>query len=135
MHILTLIAPDQYTIIHAPLKIIKVLIEELLSASGIQSAANQAAAAADFADEEGDDDSWEDVPNVLDLGLGSTKADLMAFGDGSGSFMRQRDDETQSYLTEFFISAASENTAGFNELYGLLNEDEKLKLNELAHQQ
>jgi hypothetical protein len=117
------------------LKIIKVLIEELLSASGLQSAANQAAAAAaEFADEEGDDDSWEDVPSVLDLGLGSTKAELMAF-DGAGSFMRQRDDETQAYLTEFFIKAANENIAGFNELYGLLTEEEKLKLNELAHQQ
>ena len=111
------------------------LIEELLSASGMQSAANQAAAAAaEYADEEADDDSWEDVPNILDLGLGSTKAELMAFGDGSGTFIRQRDDETQAYLTEFFIKAANENVAGFNELYGLLTEDEKLKLNELAHQ-
>ena len=42
------------------------LIEELLSASGMQSAAAQAAAAAaEFADEEGDDDGWEDVPNTL----------------------------------------------------------------------
>jgi hypothetical protein len=70
--------PDQFTIIPASLKIIKVLIEELLSASGIQSAANQLAAA-EFADEEGDDDGWEDVPSVLDLGLGTTKADLMAY--------------------------------------------------------
>lgn len=83
------LAPDQYTIINASLKIIKVLIEELLSASGLQAAASHAAAAAaEYADEEGDDDSWEDVPNILDLGLGSTKAELMAFGDGAGSFMR-----------------------------------------------
>lgn len=58
----------------------------------------------------------------------------MAYGDGSGSFMRQRDDETQAYLTEFFIKASSENIAGFNELYGVLTEEEKVKLNELAHQ-
>jgi len=125
--------PDQFTIIPASLKIIKVLIEELLSASGIQSAANQAAAAAEFADEEADDDGWEDVPNVLDLGLGTTKADLMAFGEGQGSFMRQRDDETQAYLSEFFIKATNENIAGFNELYVALSDEEKLKLNELAH--
>jgi len=77
--------PDQFTIIPASLKIIKVLIEELLSASGIQSAANQMAAA-EFADEEGDDDGWEDVPSVLDLGLGTTKADLMAYVYSRDSF-------------------------------------------------
>ncbi|RFU32070.1 hypothetical protein B7463_g4248, partial [Scytalidium lignicola] len=125
--------PDQYTIIPASLKIVKVLIEELLSASGVQSAVNAAAAAAaEFADEEADDDSWEDLPNTLDLGLGSTKADLMAYAEGSSSFMRQRDDETQAYLSEFFVKAARENIAGFNELYAALTEDEKRKLNELA---
>ncbi|RAL61137.1 hypothetical protein DID88_010476 [Monilinia fructigena] len=123
--------PDQYTIIPASLKIVKVLIEELLSASGLQNAAT-AAAAAEFADEEGDDDSWEDVPNVLDLGLSSTKADLMAFGEGRGSFTRNRDDETQAYLTEFFVKAGRENVGGFNELYNALTDEEKGKLQELA---
>lgn len=124
--------PDQYTIIPAPLKILKVLIEELLSASGISAAANAAQAAAEYADEEADDDGWEDVPSTLDLGLGTTKADLMAYGEGQGSFMRQRDDETQAYLTEFFIRAGRENVAGFNELYEALSGDEKTKLQELA---
>ena len=133
---LTTLDPDQYTIIPAPLKIIKVLIEELLSASGMQSAAAQAAAAAsEFADEEGDDDGWEDVPSTVDLSLGSMKAELMAWGEGQGSFMRQKDDETQAYLTEFFIKASRENVAGFNELYGALTDEEKLKLNELAASQ
>lgn len=101
----------------------------------MQSTAAQAAAAADLADEEGDDDGWEDVPsNFLDLGLGSTKAELMAWGEGQGSFVRQRDDETQAYLKEFFIKASRENVAGFNELYGALTEEEKMKLNELAQQ-
>lgn len=131
--VLTAPDPDQYTIIPASLKIIKVLIEELLSASGIQNAASQAAAAAEFADDE-DDDGWEDVPSTLDLGLGMTKEELMVFADGSANFTRQRDDETQAYLTEFFIKAAGDNTAGFNELYGALTEDEKLKLQELAQQ-
>ena len=49
--------------------------------------------------------------------------------------MRQRDDETQAYLTEFFIKASNENVAGFNELYGALTDEEKTKLNELAQQQ
>ena len=125
--------PDQYTIIPAPLKILKVLIEELLSASGHTTAANAAAAAAASYDDEGaSDDGWEDVPSVLDLGLGSTKAELMAYGEGQGSFMRQRDDETQAYLTEFFVKAGRENLAGFNQLYEALSEGEKEKLVELA---
>jgi hypothetical protein len=123
--------PDRYTVIPASLKIIKVLIEELLSASGVQNAAT-AAAAAEFADEEADDDNWEDVPSTLDLGLASTKADLMAFGEGQGSFMRQRDDDTQIYLSEFFVKAGRENVAGFNDLYALLTDEEKMKLQELA---
>lgn len=123
--------PDQYTIIPAPLKIIKVLIEELLSASGQQNAA-MVAAAAEFADEDGDDDSWEDAPNVLDLGLSSTKADLMAYGEGRSGVMRNRDDETQAYLMEFFVRAGRENVGGFNELYEQLEEGEKAKLMELA---
>jgi len=46
--------------------------------------------------------------------------------------MRQRDDETQAYLTDFFVRASTENIAGFNELYGLLTDEEKAKLEELA---
>lgn len=128
--------PDQFTIIPAPLKIVKVLIEELISASGHQSAAAAVAAAqAEFADEEGENDDWEDLPNTLDLGLGATKADLMAYAnEGSASFMRQKDDETQQYLVDFFLKAGSENVAGFNELYAVLTDDERGKLNELAGQ-
>ncbi|ELR02111.1 hypothetical protein VC83_09490 [Pseudogymnoascus destructans] len=123
--------PDQYTIVPAPLKIVKVLIEELLSASGVQNAAT-ALAVADFADEE-DDDGWEDLPSILDLGSGAAKADLMAYAEGlGGSFMRQRDDETQAYLTDFFVRASTDNIAGFNELYAQLTDEEKAKLEELA---
>jgi importin-9 len=124
--------PDQYTIIPATLKILKVLIEELLSASGANAAATAAAAAAaaEFADEENEDDGWEDEPDAIDLSLGSTKADLMQFIEGSGA--RQRDDETQAYLTDFFLKAARENVANFQEWYNMLTEEERDKLNELA---
>ncbi|KAI1280003.1 armadillo-type protein [Xylaria sp. FL0933] len=126
--------PDQYTIIPAPLKILKVLIEELLSASGLASAPNAAAAAAaEFADEDNDDDSWEDDPDTIDLNLGSTKADLMGYLDASN--MRHRDDETQQYLSEFFVAAARENIAGFGEWYNNLTEEEKGKLSEMANTQ
>lgn len=131
----TFLDPDQYTIIPAPLKILKVLIEELLSASGVQAAANAAAAAAnEFADEDEDEDNegWEDEPgDTLDLSLGSTKAELMGWIEGS-SGSRQRDDETQAYLSDFFIRAARENVAGFQDWFGMLTEDEKLKLQQLA---
>lgn len=135
--------PDTYTVIPATLKILKVLIEELLSASGAQGAANAAAAAvAEFADadllsedgEGGDDDGWEDDGDgTLDLSSLGVRHDLMSFMEGSN--IRQRDDETQAYLTEFFVTAARENVAGFQDWYALLTEDEKAKLNELAAQQ
>ncbi|KAI0193136.1 armadillo-type protein [Astrocystis sublimbata] len=126
--------PDQYTIIPAPLKILKVLVEELLSASGLASAPNAAAAAAaEFADEENDDDGWEDDPDALDLNLGSTKADLMRYLDASN--MRHRDDETQQYLVDFFVAAARDNVAGFEEWYNNLSDKEKSKLSEMANTQ
>lgn len=81
--------PDQYTIVPAPIKIIKVLVEELLSASGsarsidgknaaeIANAAEETGSAGvggDGSDEEGD---WEDEPGgALDLNLGTTKQGL-----------------------------------------------------------
>ena len=123
--------PDQYTVIPASLKIIKVLVEEMVSASGATAAADAASlavAAAEFEDD--DDDNWEDDDNVLDLSLGSTKADLMSFMEGG---QRQRDDETQAYLTEFFMRAARENISNFQEVYNNLTEEEKTKLNELAN--
>ncbi|KAK0620236.1 armadillo-type protein [Immersiella caudata] len=129
--------PDQFTIIPAPLKIIKVLVEELLSASGLNAAANAASAVAtaQFVDADSDDgdDAWEDEHDTLDLALGSTKADLMAWGESMSS--RQRDDETQAYLVEFFVRAARENVAGFNAYFEMLSEDEKSKLRELAKEQ
>lgn len=126
--------PDQYTIIPAPLKMVKVLIEELVSASGARAAANAAAAAvaaSNLDDEDDDDDGWEDEDNVLDLSLGATKSDLMSFVEGGGQ--RQRDNETQAYLTEFFIRCGQENVANFQEWYNLLSDEEKAKLNDVAN--
>lgn len=124
--------PDQYTIIPAPLKIIKVLIEELASASGAGAAANAAAAAmaaTDF-DEDDAEDGWEDDDDTLDLSLASAKADLMSFMEGGPQ--RRPDDETHSYLTEFFVQCGRENVANFQDWYGMLSEDEKVRLNQVA---
>lgn len=119
--------PDQYTLIPATLKIVKVLIEELLSASGARAAAMAANAEVESDD---DDDGWEDDDDTLDLSLRTTKAELMSFAEVGGQ--RQRDDETQAYLTDFFIRCGRENVANFQEWYGMLTDDEKAKLNELA---
>lgn len=124
--------PDQYTIIPAPLKIIKLLIEELLSASGARNAADAAAAAlaanADLESDD-DDDGWED-DDTLDLNLGISKSELMSFTEGGGR--RYKDDETETYLVEFFVRCGRENTAGFHIWYSMLSSEEKAKLSELA---
>ncbi|RSL71941.1 hypothetical protein CEP54_001060 [Fusarium duplospermum] len=124
--------PDQYTIVPASLKIIKVLIEELISASGQRAASNAAAAAvaaARYDDELSDDEGWEDDDGTLDLSLGTTKAELMSFSEVG---QRQRDDETQAYLADFFLRCGRENTANFQDWYNMLTEEEKTKLNEVA---
>jgi hypothetical protein len=126
------IDPDQYTLIPATLKILKVLVEELLSASGTRDASNvAAAAAADFVDADSDDgdEGWEDEPSgTLDLSLPSTRAELMRLAEDGN--MRSRDDETQRYLTEFFINAAREPTDGLRHWVNMLSQDEKAKLDE-----
>lgn len=120
--------PDQYTLIPAPLKILKVLIEELLSASGVNRLAAAAAEYGDDEDDEGnDDDGWEDV---LDLGLASTRKELMAYGEGS--YSRQPDDETQAYLANFFVRCSEQNLGSYQQLHPLLTDEERGKLRELA---
>lgn len=121
--------PDQYTYISAQLKIVKVLIEELLSASG--NRALEAAAAE--VDEDGDeDDDWEDETNeILDLGTGMTKSQLMAYGaDDSASVTRSRDDETQAYLLRFFHEQAQK--PSFGEVFNLLTPEEQDKLRSMS---
>lgn len=125
--------PDRYTTVPAPLKIVKVLVEELVSASGNREL--DAATAATLEEEGSDDgDDWEDVPgNVLDLGLGVTKQELMAFGEGGseGVFgVRKRDDETQAFLLEFFREASTK--PGFQELFAALTPNEQEKLRSLG---
>ena len=104
-------------------------MEELLSASGRVDAAAAAVAANENAEGEGgsDDDEWEDEPGgFVDLGLGSSKAELMAYGEDDPLAARQRDDETQAYLLEFFRATAQK--PGFNELFASLNPGEREKL-------
>ncbi|RAH58600.1 importin beta-5 subunit [Aspergillus piperis CBS 112811] len=124
--------PDRYTTVTAPLKIIKVLVEELAAASGNKEIDAATAAALE---EEGsdDDDEWEDMPgNTLDLNLGVTKQELMAFGEGGSESVfgvRRRDDETQAFLLNFFREAATK--PEFQQLYAALTPAEQEKLQSL----
>jgi hypothetical protein len=123
------IGPDQWSIIPATLKILKVLIVELQSASG---AALDASAAAELAEDEGSDDQdWEDEPNpFVDLGSGFSKEQLMAFAAEEPGGGRQRDDETQGFLVEFFKRAAG--SEGFVQEFEQLTEEERGRLRESA---
>jgi len=122
--------PDQYTTVSAQLKIIKVLVEELLTASGGRPL--DAAAAAELDEEGSDDGEWEDDANdFLDLGSGMTKAQLMAYGaEDSAATSRGRDDETQAYLLEFFHGQA--NKPAFGEVYQSLTTEEQQKLQSMS---
>ncbi|KAL4951828.1 armadillo-type protein [Aspergillus filifer] len=125
--------PDRYTTVPAPLKIVKVLVEELAAASGNKEidAATAAALEEEGSDE---DDEWEDVPdNVLDLSLGVTKQELMSFGEGGTESVfgvRKRDDETQSFLSDFFRNASTK--AEFQQIFAALTPDEQEKLRSLG---
>ncbi|KAF2034948.1 ARM repeat-containing protein [Setomelanomma holmii] len=121
--------PDQWSIIPATLKILKVLIVELQSASG---APLEASAVAELAEDDGSDDGdWEDEPNpFVDLGSGFSKEQLMAFANEEPGSGRQRDDETQGFLVDFFKRAAT--TDGFVEEFGQLTEEEKQRLRDSA---
>ncbi|TKA71274.1 hypothetical protein B0A49_03861 [Cryomyces minteri] len=128
--------PVEYTQIPLPLKIVKVLVEELSSAGGQQGAIEAGMAAAEDDEEEvsDDDGSWEDDGDggFLDLGLGSTKEQLMSFDSPSNnsSFPRGRDDETQAYLLQFFRAASQK--PGFNNVFTALSAAEQEKLRSLS---
>ncbi|GIZ41788.1 hypothetical protein CKM354_000508200 [Cercospora kikuchii] len=118
--------PDQYTIIPAQLKIVKVLVEELLSASGPNRALD-AAAAADLDDDDEDGDWEDDANDFLDLGAGMTKSQLMAYAAEDGPSMnRGRDDETQTFLENFFRQQAQ--NPAFANVFSSLTSEEQEKL-------
>ncbi|EZF70739.1 hypothetical protein H105_06983 [Trichophyton soudanense CBS 452.61] len=131
--------PDRYTIISAPLKIIKVLIEELSSASGgrdIRGAAALSGSQLDELESDDENDDWEDLPsnnNFLDLSLGITKQELMGYAaeDDDGALAsRQRDDETQAFLTQFFAETAP--TPRFQQIFAALTPTEQSRLQSLS---
>lgn len=123
--------PDQYTIIPAPLKIVKILVDELLSNNVSRSVETLAPASElEKAQSVGSGDSdWEDEDGFLDLGAGMTKEALMGMvADDAPS--RGRDDETQGFLLQWFGAKAQEE--GFGAVFGQLTANEQEKLRSMA---
>ncbi|KAL9631222.1 MAG: hypothetical protein Q9164_006008 [Protoblastenia rupestris] len=117
--------PDQYSIIPVPLKLAKVLIQELVTTP---NNAGMGLRKHSITQTHGsDDDEWEDEPAILDLGAQGTRQDLMGFMDEMNQWnLHQTDDETQQYLVHFFNDVANE--PYFQEMYHALTDAEREKL-------
>ena len=74
----TCIEPDQFPSVPANVKILKVLVEELHSAAGSGQELDFTAIDALQDDESGDDEEWEDDPDILDF-PGVTKKGKLRF--------------------------------------------------------
>jgi hypothetical protein len=132
--------PIKYTSVPASLKILKVLVDELKSAMGSSMAsfgasAAAAATAADgsttkASDNSDDEEGWVDDDDFLDLNNPLTREELLSYANTGTS--RQRDGETHAYLQEFFLQAARDNVAGFQQWFTMLTADEQQTLNGLA---
>ncbi|KAI4239233.1 MAG: hypothetical protein LQ349_000543 [Xanthoria aureola] len=119
--------PDRYSVIPVPLKLTKVLISELANPLSPSTPGLQQNQFADHSDDE--DDDWEDEPGIVDLSNPTTTAELMAYADESRYNVRQLDDETQTYLVDFFKQASTE--PDFRDLYQGLTDDEREKLHQM----
>lgn len=142
--------PDQWSIVAVPLKLIKVLIQELANPLTPSTPGLNAASQNGGGDDE--DDDWEDEPTVVDLGALKTRSglslytpressrllllthtlELMSYVDESRWNARQWDDETQKYLVEFFHTIEAE--PDFRNQYQFLTEVEREKLRRMDHE-
>ena len=117
--------PDQYSIIPVPLKLAKVLIQELVTTPNNASMGLRKHSITQT--HGSDDDEWEDEPAILDLGAQGTRQGLMGFMDEMNQWnLHQTDDETQQYLVHFFNDVANE--PYFQEMYHALTDAEREKL-------
>lgn len=66
--------PDQYSTITVPLKLVKVLVQELVASSPTGSTFKGAKFSTDGHASDDDDDEWEDESNILDLASPSTRS-------------------------------------------------------------
>lgn len=113
--------PDQYTMIPVPLKIIKLLVNELGPIiSDVAKYYNQKKE-----DPNSDDDEWEDEDSFYITGM--SREELLALG-ASGRSSRQLDDETHAMLTTFFKEVSSKNIGDFQNLFNALSSEEQNQL-------
>ena len=139
--------PDQWSVVSVPLKIVKLLIQELASpvspiTPGLVTTQNGAS--------DDEDDDWEDEPAILDLGAPNTRSgllfpgytrylpivltlsiDLMSYADETRWNTRPYDDGTQKFLVDFFKSLSLDPT--FIEHYQYLTDPEREKLQKMDH--
>ncbi|KAI5813349.1 armadillo-type protein [Pyronema omphalodes] len=116
--------PDQYTMIPVPVKIIKLLVQELGGSAEVNSTKFFNSTAADFEDD--DEEGWEDVDNQLNV-PGMSREELLALGT-SGRTSRQLDDATYNILASFFKEVSSKNIGDFQSIYNTLKPEEQHQL-------
>ena len=66
--------PDQWTVTTVPLKLVKVLIQELVISASPTTTGRGLGGARNETVSDDEDDGWEDEPPVLDLGLAQTRS-------------------------------------------------------------
>ncbi|TGZ82423.1 ARM repeat-containing protein [Ascodesmis nigricans] len=113
--------PDRYTSIPVPVKILKLLTQELgPNVEQNMSAVGGRGLVGTQQNDPEDEDEWEDLPEVP----GMTRDELLALG-GSGRTSRQIDDEVYGVLIGFFKEVMSKNIGNFQELYNQLTPEEQ----------
>lgn len=146
--------PDQYSVIPVPLKLTKVLIQELINPSPTTPGFHKRNHSLQGGISDDEDDDWEDEPAILDLGAQATRqgqciriisflsltnsdnlplTDLMGYMDEAKWTTHESDDATQKYLVDFFNSVS--NDLGFQDLYHSLTDAEREKLRKMNEQQ
>jgi hypothetical protein len=138
--------PTRFTIVSATLKIVKVLIAEL-QAAGDDAGALTQEAITQLEEARDDDDEWEDDPDTLDLAspgvqqgnflssfVGKYSGDPANFEQALFAALennREPDDETQTYLFNFFQNAATRPNFPF--YFSQLTPEEQMKLRSMIN--
>lgn len=132
--------PDQFEIVSAPIKMIKLLVEDLQTQYEQESKPSKDEL--DLADQDDGDDDWEDLD-------GGGEAKVPGFGmlsdmlDEDGQLTTEEDDDEDlqedpiyqtnllEFLIKFFKTVSMHNTFGFQNIYGMLTKEEKMILGKI----
>ena len=124
--------PDRYTTVPADIKILKLLIDELSTAviSRFDNLGTAGGLEESVGDADGEDNEWEDEPAAIDLSSKEVREELMAWGAGSPTASRARDEDTAEYLQQWFRQEGAK--AGFQQMFNQLTQAEQEKLRTLV---